>query len=360
MNPTRLILLVGMAFLVYSPTRASAQPIFGYPKCVDSMAIDCDELVVGTVVDFGDEATIDEFGGCPTTISVEETLKGRHRRQLEIRFLYPRSVLAKWKDQSHRLLVANSRRPTGGVAIDLSSDDLAVLTADLKVLRKPEMIIVAARATIRRMPGVTRIATFQIDIPRSVIAGTKWTENLGVRIAVPVDGRLERRAHEALKSNDYSRRREAAEALRYFKSDDNIARIKDLLADPGWGHLRHPAENRGIAVRFFGVRKEAYETLIYWGIPIEKPAFRETVEDLDAVKHVSLEKEETTAEAIKGLSRFKNLKSLRLSGGELNDAKIKAIKSLQSLKLLELGNAKVDRARIDELRQSRPNLRIVR
>jgi len=61
------------------------------------------------------------------------------------------------------------------------------------------------------------------------------------------------------------------QALVHFKSRDNIALLKPLLADPTlWGQWHPNAE--GIELeRFYPIRKAAYEVLSGWGVHVEKP-----------------------------------------------------------------------------------------
>lgn len=72
-------------------------------------------------------------------------------------------------------------------------------------------------------------------------------------------------------------RDESVRALRYVQSDENVARLKSLLNDPGWGYLQHPSENHGIGVRDYVVRKTAFGTLKSWGVKVEQPVIREEV-----------------------------------------------------------------------------------
>jgi hypothetical protein len=176
----------------------------------------------------------------------------------------------------------NEYSPSGTTVIELVPDRLAVLTADFKLLRDPEAVIKSARETARRMPtAVKRIHTFKLRVPREAIPGTEWEKYYATGghlvLSVPVDQRLEKRAHDYIRSEDYQKRTEGARALRYFKSDDNVARVTRLLNDPGWAYLRHAQENNGIEVRLYGVRLEAYQTLKAWGIEVGKPLTREEV-----------------------------------------------------------------------------------
>jgi hypothetical protein len=59
--------------------------------------------------------------------------------------------------------------------------------------------------------------------------------------------------------------------LRHFPSDANVARLKALLADPGFV-LSGPAPG-GKERKFYIVRKSAYEALVAWGLKPEQPEF---------------------------------------------------------------------------------------
>ena len=179
-------------------------------------------------------------------------------------------------------MATNEYAPSATTVIELAPDGLEVLTADFTLLRDPEAVVQAARDTVRRMPSnVKRIHTFGMEVPREAVAGSKWNkyyETGGYLVlSVPVDERLEKRARAAIRSGSFRKRAEAARILRYFRSDENLERLRTLLDDPGWDYVRHAEENQGIEVRIYGVRQEAYRTLESWGVDVEKPKFREEV-----------------------------------------------------------------------------------
>ncbi len=128
--------------------------------------------------------------------------------------------------------------------------------------------------------GVKRIHTFRLQVPRKVVAGTKWEHYYDTGgylvLSVPVDMQLEKRAHDYIRSRSGPKRAEGARALRYFESDENVARVRPLLNDPEITHLQPAYENKG-EVRVYGVRYEAYQTLESWGIDVEKPLIREEI-----------------------------------------------------------------------------------
>lgn len=276
MSPSCLNLFVTAGALLFVSGQASAQPLFGHVESIESMVINADIVVVGKLVEFG------RAGQDTVTIGVEDTLKGKHRPRLLVRLAQPENVQAQWNDEMSPLLLATREDLSDEACVtDLGSGDLAVLTAAFTLLHTPDDVIRVARATVRRMPGVQRIRTLRLVVPRETVAGTEWEKYYDtggyISLSVPVDKQLEERAHVYIRSQSYQLRREGATALRHFKSDENIAQVKKLLGDRGWAFLHHAEQNEGVEVRIYGVRKAAYETLNYWGVQVDKPTIREQV-----------------------------------------------------------------------------------
>ena len=267
--------------------QAYAQPLCPRAESIESTVANADYVVVAKLVDFRRGEQADERKGHDATIVIEETLKKDIRtvgpyRRLGIYIPRPASVLADWKKRSCRLLVAyNEYSPKAPTVIELDQDRLEVMTADVKLLRDPEAVIQAARETVRRMPaGVKRIHTHRLQVPRKVVTGTEWEhfyETGGhLILSVPVDKLLEKRAHNYIRSRSAVKRAAGAQALRYFKSDANIARVTPLLDDSEPTYVQSAYENKG-EERVYGVRYEAYQTLKSWGIDVEEPVIREEI-----------------------------------------------------------------------------------
>lgn len=278
---------VGVSLVAAVP--AYAQPLFGRAESIESTVVNADRVFIGRLVEFG-EGRADEREGQEGTMGVEDVIKAEHfadeepAQRLRVHLSYPAPVLASWKDHSHRLLVAvNGDDPKATRVIDLAPEGLAALTEDLTLLRDPDAVLRVAREVVRRTPAaVRRLHNFGLVVPRETVVGTKkWEEYYATGgwlvLNVPVDGRLEMRARDAIRSKDYLRREEGGRALRYFKSDENIVRVKALLDDPGWSYRHHPQENEGVEVRFYGVRQEAYRTLKSWGVSADRPITRKEV-----------------------------------------------------------------------------------
>jgi len=257
-----------------------------HAQSIESTVANADLVFIAKLVKFGDgeRADVERADGRQVywaTIAIEETLKKdlfqiEPYERLSIYVPGPASALADWTKRSCRLLVAlASDAPKATQVIELAEGKLEVFKADLTLLRKPDAVIQAAREAARRTPpGVKRIHTFGLKVPRELCAGTQWEQYYHTSghlvLSVPVDKHLEKRAQDYLRSESYLKRAEGVRALRHFKSDENIARVRPLLDDPGRYHAQ------GVET-IYVVRREAYETLKSWEIDVKKPVLREDV-----------------------------------------------------------------------------------
>jgi hypothetical protein len=261
--------------------------LFGHAESIEATVANADLVLIGRITAFEGGNPADEPKEYEVTIDVEETLKEpiftvESHRRLGVRVTLPASVLAGWKARASRLLVATDDHVPGATTMIELAADMEILTADLRLLRDPDAVVQAAKGTIRRMPAsVRRTHTFGLEVPHEVVAGTRWRKYYGtgghIILNVLVEGRLETRAQDYIRSDSYRKREEGVRALRYFKTEVNIARAKTLLNDPGWAYVYHAQENKGVEVRIYGVRQEAYLTLKAWGVDVEKPMIREEV-----------------------------------------------------------------------------------
>lgn len=276
--------LIVVAVLLAMGGPARAQPLIAYAESIESTVANADLVFIAKLVKFGDAEELDGRVVHNTKIAIEETLKadlftGEPYRRLQMYMPRNESVLADWKKRSCRLLVAyDGYAPYATTVIELVPGKMQVLKADFTLLRDPDAVIRAAEEALRRMPpAVKRIHTFGLQVPRELVAETTWAEYHGLVLNVPVNEPLEKRAIKYIRSKSYQKREEGVRALRYFKSEDNISRVKMLLDDSGWAYLYHAQENNGIEVRIYGVRREAYRTLTSWGIKVEMPMIRKEV-----------------------------------------------------------------------------------
>jgi len=345
MNAFRLNWLATVGALLTLPMEALAQPSFHHEQSIEAMVLNADTVVVGKIVAVAEGKEFHE-----TTIDVEETLRGKHREQQRVRFPhrlwqlgvggFDAAELNVVRKDASRLLVAMRGEPAKIFGlIPLKDQEMNVYRADLTVLRKPADVILAARDTIRRAPGVKRIDTFPLTIP--IKGGYYGGLGGSTTVQALVDELLEKKALEYIRSDERWRRTEGASALRHFKSDENIARVKALLKDAEPYISSHAAENHGIEVRIYTVRKAAFDTLKDWGITVDQPVFKDTVTNLDAVRRIHLGGAEFTAAKLKDLNRFKNLQDLDLSAAELTDDNLRDLRSFEQLRTLNLEKTKL-------------------
>lgn len=384
MRSSWLAPLAALGVSLAAPARA--QPVFGHAESLEATVANADLVVVGTLrspVDGGPP------GSLGAAIDVEEVLKARPGEHYErLGFSLPASAkdLTRGSDRPRRLLLAMQDGAMEPAAIlVLERGGLEVLAADFTLLRDPADVIRIARETARRMPpGVKRVHTVDIEVPRPSVAGTRWARYSGIFLSVPVDDRLEARARDLLRSDDGSRRIEGVKALRHFKSAENIARLRPLLDDPTSAYLSHAEEDMGREVKVFPVREAAYEALKGWGVEAPRPVTRVEAWRPEAVRLVALTDREVSDADLKGLARFENLEELVLRNTPVTDANLGALAGLKhlrtltitgtrvtdeglrtlagfrSLRFVEISRDQVTDAAVAEVRHLRPDLKIER
>lgn len=265
---------------------AWAQPHVGTAESIESIAINADFVFIGTLRTLSAPNDPDARGGRTVNFEVNEILRQNlfiavNRKKFRIQSLYTPSVLGGWLVGSSRLMVAfDGYKPSETTIIDLTPSETEVLRSDFTLIRKPEAVIDAVQETLRQVPlGIRRMHTFSLLVPAEAVAGTRWGfyyQTGGyLQLSVPVNDSLQDRAVKYLASASSWNRREAAEVLRYFPSDENANRLRNLLDDSGWSYLYHPEENNGVEVRLYDVRRAAYQSLRAWGVKVDKPVIRE-------------------------------------------------------------------------------------
>jgi hypothetical protein len=276
------------AVWVFAAAQSTAQPLFPAAKSIETLVANADLVVVGKLVELRADDKTAESRGHEIVLAVEETLKQDlytidPYERLGMRVSKPLADVQDWKRRGSLLLVAHDEyAPNASTVIELATGRLEVLTADFTLLLDADAVLRIARETVQHTPAaIKRIHTFALAVPREVVVGTKWEPYYGtgghLRLSVPVDQSLEKRAQDYIGSDSYQKREEGVRALRYFKSDQNIARVKRLISDPGWGYLKRAPENDGVEVRWYGVRDQAFRTLRAWGVEVEKPVIRDEV-----------------------------------------------------------------------------------
>ena len=325
------------------------QPMFRSVESVETMVANADVIVVGRVARFDTMPEIRVPGfpmGFPVDLVVEEILKGKAAPRLTVPLPVSERSLLRWRDGGALLLVAIPRKATTpAVVIDLGDPQLAVLTADLNVLRSEEVVTRAVREAI----GVVTAEAdhpegYWLSVPHDLIAGTVLSSGVtNVRVRVPIDARLERRALAILSGEQKGSRSAAVSALRYFKSDSNVRVLMALLADTTLTTQESAENNLGHEILDYHIRRSAYGTLTSWGLAPPKPVLQVDTykpELVEVVSWASFTKSTTLADLTE-LRSFPNLWSLDLMGNKLADGAFREIAALGGLRELRLYGSNV-------------------
>ncbi len=286
---TSMLVCTMVGLLIISPIHA--QPLMPTIESLEATIVNSDHVHIARVIDF--ERTVDERAGSDyyLIVQVEETLKDSPFRdepytKLSVPVYDSESQLKCWKEKTCRVLIASESYPSRRTkVIDLSNQELQVMTAEMKILHDPDDVVATVRAAVHRLPAnIKRVHTARVIVPRPIVVNTDWDSGYrtgGVAfLTVPVDQHLEKRARELLSSDDACQRAEAAKHLFYFKSEKNLQLLKPLLKDPHF-HIVHENDRTVPDERFYSVRQAAFRTLREWGVNVEPPLLREPI-DVDS------------------------------------------------------------------------------
>ena len=259
---------------------AHAQPGYTIVESLDSMVMNSDHVFIGKVKEFKEDDWDVRPRCYQVLFEVQESLKIKDPlTPPAVKLVLPSAGaadLAKWKTQSSRVLVASDwESKRNGKFIDLDAEHSNTLTAGFQLLPDGDSITRAAKEIIASAPAhVKRIHTFELKVPESIRAKMSIFDH-AIFLRVPVDKRLEKKAQILMRSKVPHERTIGLRAIRYFKTKDNIATTRDLLADPF--KQRHHATKQQFDV--YEVRKEAWNNFLVWGVEADKPILREDVED---------------------------------------------------------------------------------
>lgn len=171
-----------------------------------------------------------------------------------------------------------------------------IITIDLRLLETSEEILDAVREAVafdEEHGAADTEHVLQLFGP--IVAQTGYPADANY-LLIPVDARLEAFAQRLIESTNHfvptledqsqlderrlqhirnSLRREGAEALGYFSSEENAGILRRLLNDGAT--LVEVSERDGTTIRHrvYHVREAAYETLVDWGVDVEAPILRE-------------------------------------------------------------------------------------
>ncbi|GEM_PF-3068751 len=353
-----LVVLLAAAFVT---GRASAQVIPTETiDSIDAKVLNAKTILIGTPSAVPDPNDSSEWRR-GVTFKVVSTLKGTTSDSVRM-FPYGASFNSeKWRAKAPQILVFVPMRPEDAWwmgMVDLNDPKLLVPKADFGFLRSRDATLRYVRELIRKKPGVDRIDTTVVS-PKDK-KGAVWRAELTVSsryshhllggLRVPVDETFERRAQAALRSKVFARRQEGLGLIRPFRSPGNAALLRILLKDPEYVVIRTGTDNRGVETRRYLLRSEAYALLRAWGEPVDPPLVETSASGLDTLEWLRI----TQPEDLLLVRQTKRLKNLELyNARSLTDSQYASVLTAKGLTSLSLTGGAIDDARLRQLVQLR-------
>jgi len=275
-------LVLIFSFFAIASESANAQKGVTVIESIDCAVTNGDEVFIGTVkdykvdkktgllsVEFGVDEVLKDF----ETFIDTDPLPPPTERDLLIRKTYA-ADLDQLKESKGRVLVCENKRgrsetsDEGHHTFFKIDSELPLVSADLQLLRDSDSVIRTAKQVIANAPiYAKRVHTFCLPGPKSMSA--EMGTDLRVSVRVPTDQRLEKKALALLLSETPEERLTGLDAIRFFKSKENIEKVRGLLNDPYKKVSGSETKAR------FVVREAAWLTLQKWGVELEKPVLEE-------------------------------------------------------------------------------------
>lgn len=328
------VFLVAGAFI--SITHATVAQM-GYKFfSLESMVAQSRVVARGTVAAVATNSVEEQWVEKSVTININETLKGEHTPQLQyfVRTHSSDDSPEKWKDSQQEVLwfltqnevdkgrnaSVESAAPHEAICVPASDwyfielvDAIdkrlrhkpppPIYSMNLTLLENPKEIVQAARRAVREEEAKLAPQSHRVSVSRFIAQQTGTSGDVN-SFVVPVDSRLQPVAlrwiiapDETLSelrenpinvikgserwkrwsSIERSRlREEGIKALRYFKSDENIAILRESLNDPAWSyHTEQDKNGLDIRVKAYYIREAAFSVLKGWDVEIQRPILTE-------------------------------------------------------------------------------------
>ena len=305
---------------------------------LDLVAIESDVIVTGTVANYRPDATAFEMS--PVEFDVRETLKGAPGGTVKVTLDRGAKVFGEWQSSRTSFLIAIGEKRTR--FYNLTDPKTILISGELVLLDGAQTILAELRKSIARARGPDR-GSFGVFVPRARYARTRiddryWEGDYTVQ--VPIDERLEARAQRAIRDGTPAARENAVEALRFFPSEANMARLRSALRDPFWAFSTYGRGERLLTYRYAPVRRAAAKVLTqlrgYVSVPFSDPP-----DDDGRVVWVSFGPAPIPDRQWAALPRYRNLQNLYLCGAKLTPVQFQSLSRLKTLRRLSLEGSNV-------------------
>jgi hypothetical protein len=284
-------LLIAIAYLGAAPAHADVMVV----ESLDWVVADSDLVVYGKLVENKRVRDKNKIIWSTVTVEVIEILKGDKPEKLQFIVAHasepPSDRIAEMVDHKAEALVClvkserykdkgedyatvpwalrQSQLQMDHTLVDLSDNSGAlVVPMDARLLNRKDDILKAARAAGAAAPAGTKPATqARLRAPASSEPVRKLASGDAVWIFAPATARLEDQGKDWLKAKEIDYRAEGVRVLRPFKSDANVALLKELLQDP-----QSVSDGK---LKKYPVRQAAYDVLREWKVDVPRPVVEE-------------------------------------------------------------------------------------
>ncbi|MEW4455781.1 hypothetical protein AB1L30_24145 [Bremerella sp. JC817] len=263
-----LVVLIAAVLSVVITSSAEAQPLTAQVDSLELRVSNARLIYLATISNIDPDPSRSGWG--ELVFQVDESIKGPFQATRQLPAHYLTESLLKSHAEGTSVLVIDGGKGNSQVAIPLGENQqVEVLTADLRVIRSPAELITAVREIAQDSVGIIRRQAFEVLVAEEVVADTQWAKYYRtgghIRLNLPVDPHLEQLAQQWVTGNA-RQRAQGAEALRYFKTEENIQRVRSLLNDPSESIQVRTNDGQRQEERGLFVQEAAKETLRYWGL----------------------------------------------------------------------------------------------
>ncbi|GAA4437352.1 hypothetical protein [Bremerella cremea] len=266
MRVRSLVVLAAAVWGVLTASSAEAQPLTAQVDSLELQVSDARLIYLATISNIHPDPSRSGWG--KLVFQVDESIKGPFQASRQLPAMYLAESLLKSHAEGTSVLVIDGGKGQSQVAIPIGEKQpVEVLTADLQVIRSPAELITTVREIAQDSVGIVRRQAFRVVVPEDVVADTQWAKYYRtgghVRLNLPVDSQLEQLAQWWVTGNA-RQRADGAAALRYFKTDENIQRVRSLLNDPSESIQVRTIDGQQQEERVRFVQEAAKKTLRYW------------------------------------------------------------------------------------------------
>lgn len=266
--------LFSLLITLFVGSSVVAQPLFKIEHSLELAVANSPRIYVATIDAIEPAVKL----GAPQMLhlKVKETIKGHHRQKHAVLLNHLTDAQQLAQDSGTPVLVLEIDNTHKALVIPLTEEPSPkALTTKFDVIRDSTKLLEMTKELAQETIGIARQRSVRVRVPQAFVKDTHWMKYYrtggGVSLHVPVDKQLEQHAKTWLR--DYPDHSiiggEAIEALRYFKTDENIALVRSYFDHDEDDETAEDTDHQPGGRSFNATDYAARRTLRYWGVPSE-------------------------------------------------------------------------------------------